>query len=148
MRMVCAWDGSGHGLKALRDIGALFRPDAFTHVEGFIFVWPTHDTALWRDIAERTVLVDDSHRAAAEVANEAAETLGAVLSSWGHAARVTTYDGDIIASILAAVKRARADILFLIIGPHTSAELVANLHALMERAEVTQVMIHSVADPV
>jgi hypothetical protein len=144
MRIVCVWDGSGHAMAALESVVPLFQPQAVALVEILMVIWPQRDTAMWQDIAERAVVADDLHRAAAEVATADAMRLRAVLSPLAAEVTVATADGETIPAVAKAIRNLDADLLLLIIGPHDPSGTIADhLRSIVRDATVPVWILHA-----
>jgi nucleotide-binding universal stress UspA family protein len=118
MRMIVTWDGSGHGLGALRDLLPLFRGAVIDHIEILLTIWPPHDNALWADIRDRQFVSDDLHQAAAEVAATASARLHELLAPLSASIATSTNSGERSEMILRAIEETRADVVLVVIGNH------------------------------
>jgi hypothetical protein len=125
MRMMVSWDGSGHALRALRDMVGLFRAGSVEHVEILITVWPPRDIAMWSDIQQRQFISDDLHAAAAQVATENLHLLEDILRPISQSIASSTTNGPFEKIIAATIARTNADLLFVIAGTHDRNNAIA-----------------------
>jgi nucleotide-binding universal stress UspA family protein len=118
MRMIVTWDGSGHGLGALRDLVPLLRGDKIDHIEILLTIWPPHENALWADIRDQQFISDDLHQAAAQVATTAAARLHELLAPLSASIATSTASGERSELILKAIENSQADVVMIVIGNH------------------------------
>ncbi len=145
MKLIVAWDGSGHALDALQGVVALFRPRAFTQVECILNEWPPRDTAMWADVRAR-IGIDDTHDAAGEVVASAAQRLRTVVGPLGDSTSVSVTTGDPAENLRKAANASGVGLLLIAIGPHdTSGVLAETTRALVREASVPVLIVHAPA---
>jgi hypothetical protein len=131
-------------MAVLESVVPLFRPKAVSLVEIVMIVWPQRDTAMWRDIAERAVIADDLHRAAAEVSTSYAHRLRAVLSPLAHEVTIATVDGETLPAVDKKIRALGADLLLLVVGPHDPTGTIADhLRSIINEATVPVWILHA-----
>jgi hypothetical protein len=133
-------------MEALRQVVPLFRPQAFSHIEIMMLVWPQRDTPMWRDILEQDAVSSDLHRAAAEVSTAYGERLRRAVSSAAETVRVSIVDADTVPALRKAVVDLRADLVFFIIGRfEPDSQVAANLRASLLENTVPLWVLHAPA---
>jgi hypothetical protein len=137
MRIVVGWDGSDHALTALRGLGALFLPAAFEHIEIVLPVWPARDIPRWAAIEEQQVFSDDLHQAAALTAADELSRLTAVLKPLAKSISGNAEAGNVVDLFLAAVKRSRADMVFIAAGSRDPSDDIE--HTLIQIVQTSPV---------
>jgi nucleotide-binding universal stress UspA family protein len=143
MRMLVAWDGSGHGLAALRDIVPLMRAQALANIEILLVVWPQRANAMWSDIREQQLIRDDIHRAAAEIAINDAEQLQTILAPLAKTMSTTIADGEVAQVIQDSIHRADAELLLLLVGHYDPGGLIAEtLQELVRTSPIPTLILH------
>jgi len=133
-------------MAALECVVPLFRPLAFSHIEVMMLVWPQSDTAMWTDILERQSVVDDLHRAAAEVSAAYAERLRAALATLADDVHVSMVDAGAVAAVKTAIVKFRADIVFFLMGSvDVDSQVATNLQAVLGESPVPVSVLHAPA---
>ena len=131
-------------MAALADVVPLLRPQAFTHVEIMMLVWPQRDTPMWRVILEQEAIASDLHRAAAEVSTAYGERLRTVLLSGAESVHVSIVDADTVPAVHKAIADHHADLAFLVVGPAApESQVAANLRTILSEAAVPIWLLHA-----
>jgi hypothetical protein len=137
VRIIVTWDGSGHGLGALEQLVGLLRARSVERIDIVVLQWPPKATAMWLDVETRQVLVDDLHRAAAEIAAENARRLAATLapisSSISSSIRVGEFD-DVFFEVMWETK---ADLLLVVLGSYDPSGIIEEtLHHVISKSKI------------
>lgn len=144
MRAISVWDGSGHAMTALEHVLPLFRPAAFAHIEIMMLVWPQSTSAMWKDILEQQVVMDDLHRAAAEVSTSYADRLRTAVSPIAETVHVSIINADVVTSLLAAIVEFRADVVFFVIGSvDADSQVATGLQKILRESPVPVSVLHA-----
>jgi hypothetical protein len=135
--MIVTWDGSGHGLTALEQVVGLLRARSVERADIVLLQWPPKATAMWLDVETRQVLVDDLHRAAAEIAVENARRLAAALapisSSISSSIRVGEFD-DVFFEVM---RETKADLLVIVLGSYDPSGIIEEtLHHVIAKSKI------------
>ena len=146
MKLVVAWDGSGHALDALEGLVALFRPRAFTEAECILNEWPPRETAMWADVRNALPAIDDAHDAAGRVVAGAAQRLRSVVGPLADSTTVSVTDGDPAENIRKAANTTGVGILIMAIGRHDPSGVIAEtVRTVVHEASVPAVIVHAAA---
>lgn len=147
MRTIVGWDGSGHGLAALKSALGSFREHVFDHVTILLAIWPQREIALWSDIRERQLVVDDVHRAAADIASDDAAALESLLAPFTRSMSSIVTSGEFSAVFLDAIASERADIALIVVGRHDHQGLIpGTLQRVVAGSRIPVWILHAAAD--
>jgi hypothetical protein len=111
MKLLVAFDGSDDGFDGLRRVAGMLGAAGESYEIALVMVgWPPHRSPLWDRALERRLLVDDLHRAMAEVAalefrrlRALFEPLGSILPEYA--------EGNPVAEIVELVALLEPDLL-------------------------------------
>lgn len=111
MKVLALFDGSDDGLDGLRTVASFLRGTEQRHDVTMVLVgWPPRRSPIWDRAFSQHAILDDLHRAMAEVAAEEFQRLRTVLEPLGSVS-AEYLEGEPAAEIVAVIKRLQPDLV-------------------------------------
>ena len=141
MKILVVFDGSDDGLEGLRRSAALLSAGGQKHeITAALVGWPPRRSPIWDKAFDNHPIMDDLHRAMAEVAAKEFERLRSVFEPLG--AYQTQYlEGDPPTEIIALIDRFKPDLFIagLTRGPDFES-VTASAFTILRRSSVPAVL--------
>ena len=113
MKLAVVFDGSDDGLAGLRIAADMLRANGQGHeICVAVIGWPPRRSPIWERAFTKREILDDLHRAMAEVASQELQRLRELFSPLG-SVKTEYMEGDPIAEVVALVDRMKPDMLLV-----------------------------------
>jgi len=139
MKILAVFDGSDDGLAGLRKAASLLRAQ-HNEVTAALVGWPPRRSPIWDRAFSKHPIVDDLHRAMAEVAAAEFERLKRVFEPLG-TVKTEYLEGDPVSEIVGLIRRLNPDLLLAGLTRGIDAESVtASAFAILRQSAVPAIM--------
>ena len=147
MTILVLFDGSDDGLEGLRTAANLLQTSGPRHEITMALVgWPPRRSPIWERAISRQAVLDDLHRAMAEVAAAEFERLRPILSPLG-SLKTEYLEGDAATEILACVDRIKPQLVLIGLTRGVDAESVAaTAFDVIRRSRVPTLLAYGATD--
>ena len=136
MKIVVVFDGSDDGLEGLKAAAAMLRPGGPHAITAALVGWPPRHSPLWDRAFSKRQILDDLHRAMAEVAATEFERLKKIFEPVG-SVQVEYLEGDPPAEIVALIDRLKPELFVAGLTRGANSESVtASAFAILRRTSV------------